>query len=60
MQLFAISGESQVYTLGKIGRHKVVSTKLSRYGSMQAAMIAAENTVTRLLGICHITGADIQ
>ncbi|XP_064608504.1 uncharacterized protein LOC135472764 isoform X4 [Liolophura sinensis] len=43
-------GESQVYTLGRIGRVNVVSTKLSRIGSGQNAMISAENTTTRLLG----------
>ena len=37
--------------MGTVGRTKVVSTKLSRTpGSAQAAIISAENTVTRLLG----------
>ena len=44
------SGEGQVYTVGKIGPHKTVSTKLSRIGHGQGAMVAAGNTVTRLLG----------
>ncbi|WAQ95491.1 CPMD8-like protein [Mya arenaria] len=46
------AGESQVYTVGTIGRFKVVSTKLARYPtSNQAARISAENAITRLLGI---------
>ncbi|KAL4240103.1 hypothetical protein ACF0H5_000897 [Mactra antiquata] len=44
-------GESQVYTVGTIGRFKVVSTKLSRHPtSNQSARISAENTITRILG----------
>ncbi|XP_053392841.1 uncharacterized protein LOC123564258 isoform X1 [Mercenaria mercenaria] len=44
-------GESQVYTIGTIGRFKVVSTKLSRHPtSNQSARISAENTITRILG----------
>ncbi|WAQ95473.1 hypothetical protein MAR_028163 [Mya arenaria] len=47
-----LAGESQVYTVGTIGRFKVVSTKLARYPtSNQAARISAENAITRLLGI---------
>ncbi|GAB1604551.1 uncharacterized protein LOC115230770 [Argonauta hians] len=44
-------GESQVYTIGKIGKHIVVSTKLSKGVSRQKAMISSENTITRLLGV---------
>ncbi|KAH3871563.1 uncharacterized protein LOC127868525 [Dreissena polymorpha] len=45
-------GECQVYTVGTIGRFKVVCTKLARLPtSNKAARISAENTVTRLLGI---------
>ncbi|XP_059150764.1 uncharacterized protein LOC131937389 [Physella acuta] len=47
---FKTEGESQVYTLGHIGRHKVVSTKLAKMGDVEGDIIAAENTVTRLLG----------
>ncbi|KAK3100647.1 hypothetical protein FSP39_023031 [Pinctada imbricata] len=44
-------GESQVYTVGKIGKFNVVSTKVSRQqGKEEEIRIAAENTVTRLLG----------
>jgi nucleoside phosphorylase len=43
-------GEGQVYTIGKIGKHRVVSTKLSRIGRDAGATTATGNTVTRLLG----------
>ena len=43
-------GESNVYTLGTIGHHRVVSTKLPAIGNSRNAMIAAGNTTTRLLG----------
>lgn len=40
-----------MYTVGNIGRYKVVSTKLPKHPtSSSAARISAENTVTRLLG----------
>ena len=44
-------GEGQVYTIGNIGHHKVVSTKLSRNGYEQGAVTSAGNTVTRMLGM---------
>ncbi|KAK7586219.1 hypothetical protein V9T40_004095 [Parthenolecanium corni] len=43
-------GESNVYTLGNIGSHRVVCTKLPTVGHTREAMIAAGNTTTRLLG----------
>ncbi|XP_077291307.1 uncharacterized protein LOC143914814 isoform X2 [Arctopsyche grandis] len=43
-------GESNVYTLGNIGAHRVVSTKLPSVGHTREAMTAAGNTTTRLLG----------
>ncbi|XP_055637279.1 uncharacterized protein LOC129775981 isoform X2 [Toxorhynchites rutilus septentrionalis] len=43
-------GESNVYTLGNIGAHRIVSTKLPSIGSSREAMTAAGNTTTRLLG----------
>ncbi|CAG0914477.1 unnamed protein product [Notodromas monacha] len=43
-------GESNVYTLGNIGVHRVVCTKLPTVGHTRNAMIAAGNTTTRLLG----------
>jgi nucleoside phosphorylase len=39
-----------VYTLGNIGAHRIVSTKLPSIGSTREALIAAGNTCTRLLG----------
>lgn len=45
-----ILGESNVYTLGNIGAHRIVSTKLPSVGSSREAMTAAGNTTTRLLG----------
>lgn len=45
-----ISGESNVYTLGNIGAHRIVSTKLPSVGSTRESMTAAGNTTTRLLG----------
>lgn len=47
---FTIPGESNVYTLGNIGVHRVVCTKLPTVGHTREAMIAAGNTTTRLLG----------
>jgi len=43
-------GESNVYTIGYIGNHKVVSTKLPAIGRNMAEQIASGNTTTRLLG----------
>jgi len=43
-------GESNVYTIGFIGHHKVVSTKLPAIGRQMAAQISSGNTTTRLLG----------
>ena len=45
------AGEGQGYTVGHIGRHAVVSTKLSKIGKGAGATVAAGNTVTRLLGM---------
>ncbi|CAG4992747.1 unnamed protein product [Parnassius apollo] len=46
-----ITSESNVYTLGTIGAHRVVTTKLPSVGRTREAMTAAGNTTTRLLGI---------
>ena len=43
-------GEANVYTLGDIGNHRVVSTKLPMSGSSGNALIATGSTTTRLLG----------
>ncbi|XP_015919736.1 uncharacterized protein [Parasteatoda tepidariorum] len=47
---FKTEGESNVYTLGTVGPHRVVSTKLPATGMARGAMIAAGSTITRLLG----------
>lgn len=39
-----------MYTLGNIGAHRIVSTKLPSVGSTREAMTATGNTTTRLLG----------
>ncbi|PAA70033.1 hypothetical protein BOX15_Mlig020606g1 [Macrostomum lignano] len=43
-------GDSHVYTIGFIGPHKCVSTKLPAVGRDRRAKIASGNTTTRLLG----------
>lgn len=48
---YKVEGESNVYTLGNIGPHRVVATKLPAVGNSRSAMIAAGNTTTRLLGM---------
>ena len=40
-----------MYTIGQIGDHKVVSTKLPVIGRQRAAQISSGNTTTRLLGM---------
>jgi hypothetical protein len=45
-----ISGESNVYTLGNIGQHRVVATKLPVIGYSREAMTSAGSITTRLLG----------
>jgi hypothetical protein len=45
------SGESNVYTLGNIGSHRIVCTKLPTVGYTREAITAAGNTTTRLLGM---------
>ncbi|KAK2153442.1 hypothetical protein LSH36_297g03053 [Paralvinella palmiformis] len=47
---YKTEGEGQVYTIGSIGPHKVVSTKLTRIGKGQGATVSAGNLITRLLG----------
>lgn len=48
---YKTEGESNVYTIGNIGPHRVVSTKLPQIGRQMAAQISSGNTTTRLLGI---------
>lgn len=45
-----LSSANYVYTLGNIGDHRVVSTKLTSVGHSRGALIAAGNATTRLLG----------
>ena len=40
-----------MYTIGYIGSHKIVSTKLPALGRQMAAQISSGNTTTRLLGM---------
>uniref|UniRef100_A0A0B7AA72 Winged helix-turn-helix domain-containing protein n=1 Tax=Arion vulgaris TaxID=1028688 RepID=A0A0B7AA72_9EUPU len=47
---YKTEGESNVYTTGYIGEHKVVTTKLPAIGHFRAAQISSGNTTTRLLG----------
>ncbi|KAL4228404.1 hypothetical protein ACF0H5_011452 [Mactra antiquata] len=47
---FKTGGESNAYTIGYIGDHKCVSTKLPMIGHGRAAQISSGNTTTRLLG----------
>lgn len=44
------AGESNVYTIGTIGSHHVVSTKLPLIGRTRTAQISTGSTTTRLLG----------
>ncbi|EFX64596.1 hypothetical protein DAPPUDRAFT_66107, partial [Daphnia pulex] len=46
----SLSGESNIYTLGNIGQHRVVCTKLPTVGHTREALIASGSTTTRLLG----------
>ena len=39
-----------MYTIGDIGSHRVVSTKLPMVGRDRSAQISSGNTTTRLLG----------
>ncbi|CAG9559978.1 unnamed protein product [Danaus chrysippus] len=49
--VMSVGSESNVYTLGTIGSHRVVTTKLPSVGRTREAMTAAGNSTTRLLGI---------
>lgn len=44
-----------MYTLGTLGCHRVVTTKLPTAGHTREAMTAAGNTTTRLLGRLMLT-----
>jgi len=47
---YATVGETQAYTLGDIGGHRCVVTKLPMTGHSREASIASGSTTTRLLG----------
>lgn len=47
---YATVGETQAYTLGDLGPHRVVVTKLPRTGSTEEASISSGSATTRLLG----------
>lgn len=47
-----------MYTLGNIGAHRIVCTKLPSVGHTREAMTAAGNTTTRLLGKSSIGSSD--
>ncbi|TRY69155.1 hypothetical protein TCAL_02185 [Tigriopus californicus] len=47
---YATVGEANVYTLGDLGSHRVVTTKLPLIGNGKDALIATGSTTTRLLG----------
>jgi len=47
---YATVGEANVYTLGDIGGHRIVSTKLPMAGSSGNSLIATGSSTTRLLG----------
>jgi hypothetical protein len=50
LKRYKTDGESNVYTIGRIGAHTVVATKLSAIGHTRAALTAAGSITTRLLG----------
>ncbi|KAH7731900.1 hypothetical protein AAVH_00798 [Aphelenchoides avenae] len=47
---YRTGGDSNVYTLGYIGKHRVVATKLSMVGDSREAITSAGSITTRLLG----------
>jgi nucleoside phosphorylase len=53
---FKTEGESTSYTIGTIGSHTIVSTKIPQLGRDRGAQISSGNTTTRLLG----TFSDIE
>lgn len=52
--MLCIIGEGQLYTVGLIDRHRVVSTKLSKIGRGSEARLSPGDTIPRLLGIVTI------
>jgi hypothetical protein len=52
--LIILAGEANVYTLGDVGKHRVVTTKLPMTGHTRDALIATGSTTTRLLGTFQV------
>jgi hypothetical protein len=48
--MYKLNGDSNVYTIGNIGPHRVVLTKLSTIGDSREATISAASITGRLLG----------
>ena len=49
------SGETQAYTIGDIGEHRCVVTKLPLTGHSREAAIASGSSTTRLLGTFQVS-----
>lgn len=50
VHMYNLNGDSNVYTIGSIGPHRVVVTKLSMLGDSREATTSAGSITTRLLG----------
>ena len=50
MHKYSKAGDSNVYTIGYIGEHRVVATKLALIGDTREAITSAGSITTRLLG----------
>ncbi|KAI6233668.1 SAM-MT-ERG6-SMT domain-containing protein [Aphelenchoides fujianensis] len=50
LHMYNLNGDSNIYTIGNIGNHRVVVTKLSVIGDSREATISAGSITTRLLG----------
>ena len=48
------AGETQAYTIGDIGEHRCVVTKLPLTGHSREAAIASGSSTTRLLGTFQV------
>ncbi|KAI6187579.1 SAM-MT-ERG6-SMT domain-containing protein [Aphelenchoides besseyi] len=50
MHMYNLNGDSNIYTVGNIGSHRVVVTKLSVIGDSRFATTSASSVTSRLLG----------
>lgn len=50
VHMYNLNGDSNVYTIGDIGPHRVVVTKLSMLGDSRQATTSSGSITTRLLG----------